>query len=61
MWLESHLLLPYYLLPKKKTLTPHGDLALASRGGARNFGLGGPNCDANILVKTNFYTHMYIN
>ena len=32
----------------------------ANRGGARNFGLGGPNCDANILVKTNLYTHTYI-
>ena len=32
-----------------------------SRGGARNFGLGGPSCDANILVKQNLYTHMYIN
>ena len=31
------------------------------RGGARNFGLGGPSCDINILVKTNLYTHMYIN
>ena len=31
------------------------------RGGARNFGLGGPSHDVNILVKTNFYTHMYIN
>ena len=29
------------------------------RGEARNFGLGGPSCDANILVKTNFYTHIY--
>ena len=32
-----------------------------NRGGARNFGLEGPSCDANILVKTNLYTHMYIN
>ena len=31
------------------------------RGGARNFRLGGPSYDVNILVKTNFYTHMYIN
>ena len=31
------------------------------RGGAKNFDLGGPSCDANILVKTNLYTHMYIN
>ena len=29
------------------------------RGGARNFGLGGPSCDANILVKTNLYTHTH--
>ena len=34
---------------------------LMLRGGARNFGLGGSSCDANILVKTNLYTHMYIN
>ena len=30
------------------------------RGGARNFGLRGPSCDANILVKTNLYTHTCI-
>ena len=36
-------------------------LHVVCRGGARNFGLGGPSCDANILVKTNLYTHMYIN
>ena len=34
---------------------------LVVRGGARNFDLGESSCDANILVKTNFYTHMYIN
>ena len=34
---------------------------VAARGGARNFGLGGPSYDVNILVKTNLYTHMYIN
>ena len=32
-----------------------------TRGGARNFDLGGPSCDADVLVKTNIYTHMYIN
>jgi len=31
------------------------------RDGARNFGLEGPRCDTNILVKTNLYTHTYIN
>ena len=35
--------------------------SLKARGIARNFGLRGPSCDANILVKTNFYTHMHIN
>ena len=29
-----------------------------TRGGARNFGLGGPSCDVNILFKTNLYTHI---
>ena len=28
-----------------------------SRGGARNFCLGGPICVANLLVYTNFYIH----
>ena len=36
-------------------------IGVVHRGGARNFGLGGPSCNANILVKTNLYTYMYIN
>ena len=36
-------------------------LELKCKGRARNFDLGGPSCDANILVKTNLYAHMYIN
>ena len=41
--------------------TPPFTKATKGRDGARNFGLRGPSCDANILVKTNLYTHMHIN
>ena len=34
------------------------DNAVTVRGGARNFGLGGPSCDVSILFKTNLYTHI---
>ena len=34
------------------------DSAKLSRGGARNFGLGGPSCDVSILFKTNLYTQI---
>ena len=30
---------------------------ISSRGGARNFCLGGPICVANLLVYSNFYIH----
>ena len=37
------------------------DEMVINRGGAKNFSLGGPSYDVNTLVKTNLYTHMYIN
>ena len=47
--------------PPLATLMIHHTHDDTAKGGARNFGLGGPSCDINILVKTNLYTHMYIN
>ena len=38
-------------------LLEKNDRYFGSRGGARNFHLGGPICVANLLVYTNFYTH----
>ena len=35
----------------------HKKLWMPTRGGARNFCLGGPICVANLLVYTNFYIH----
>ena len=38
----------------------YGNKHKLNRGGARNFGMRGPSCDANILVKTNLYTYTCI-